>query len=327
MTKLDVLKALREKDDYVSGQELCERFQVSRTAVWKRIRQLQAEGYEIEAVPNRGYRISGCPDVIAAEEVGSRLKTKWMGRPVRYFEVIDSTNRYAKKAAEDGAPEGLLVIGDEQTAGRGRSGRHWTTPPGTAIAMTILLRPEIAADRIAMTTLVMGLAVTQAVRELYDIPAGIKWPNDVVIDGKKICGILTEMTTDMVSVSYIVVGVGINANMDAFPEELQSTAASLKMVLGHEVNRAELIAAVMQHFEYYYEQFLAAGDLSAVMERYNELLLNRGRKVRVLEPGHEYTGMAEGIDSMGELLVRREDGTLARVYAGEVSVRGVYGYV
>ena len=324
---MEVLTALREKDGYISGQELCEKFKVSRTAVWKRIRQLQAEGYEIEAVPNRGYRIAGCPDVIAAEEVESRLKTKWMGHPVRYFEVIDSTNQYAKKAAEDGAPEGLLVIGDEQTAGKGRSGRHWTTPRGTAIAMTILLRPKIAADRIAMTTLVMGLAVTEAVRELYGVPAGIKWPNDVVIDGKKICGILTEMTTDMVSVSYIVVGTGINANVDEFPEELKDTAVSLKMVLGHEINRAELIVSVMKHFEYYYEQFLAAGDLSAVMDRYNELLLNRGRAVRVLEPGNEYTGVAEGIDSLGELLVRQEDGTVSRVYAGEVSVRGIYGYV
>lgn len=327
MTKMDVLTALREKDDYVSGQELCERFQVSRTAVWKRIRQLQADGYEIEAVPNRGYRIAGYPDVIAAEEVESRLKTEWMGHPVRYFEVIDSTNQYAKKAAEEGAPEGLLVISDEQTAGKGRSGRHWTTPPGTAIAMTILLRPKIAADRISMTTLVMGLAVSEAVRELYDVPAGIKWPNDVVIDGKKICGILTEMTTDMVSVSYIVVGTGINANIDVFPEELKDTAVSLKMILGHEVNRAELIASVMKYFERYYEQYIAAGDLSAVMDRYNELLLNRGRAVRVLEPGNEYTGVAEGIDTLGELLVRREDGTVSRVYAGEVSVRGIYGYV
>ena len=327
MTKLDVLTALREKDDYVSGQELCERFQVSRTAVWKRIRQLQAEGYEIEAVPNRGYRISGCPDVIAAEEVGSRLKTKWMGRPVRYFEVIDSTNRYAKKAAEDGAPEGLLVIGDEQTAGRGRSGRHWTTPPGTAIAMTILLRPEIAADRIAMTTLVMGLAVTQAVRELYDIPAGIKWPNDVVINGKKLCGILTEMSAEVMHVNHIVIGVGINANMTSFPEELSRIATSLKLELGRDVSRAELIAQVMAEFERLYEKFEEDGDLRAVSEEYNALCLNAESMVRVLDPNGEYTGTSHGINALGELLVETESGQVRNVYAGEVSVRGVYGYV
>ena len=325
--KTKILQALRECEDYVSGQELCDQLQVSRTAVWKKIKQLQEEGYEIEAVSNRGYRMVGCPDTIAAEEVESRLKTKWIGRDVRYFQEITSTNQYAKKIGEEGAPQGTLVIADEQTRGKGRFGRVWATPPGTAVAMTLLLRPKLPPERISMVTLVMGLAVAKACRELYDLPVGIKWPNDVVIDGRKICGILTEMSAEMYAVNFIVIGVGINTNIMEFPDELKETATSLKLVLGYEINRAELIAKVMELFERYYEMFEADGNLSGMVEDYQELLVNKGRMVRVLEPGNEYTGTALGINPEGELLVASEDGTVKVVYAGEVSVRGVYGYV
>ena len=325
--KSEILAVLRESQDYVSGQELCEKLQVSRTAIWKKIKELQGEGYEIEAVPNRGYRIVGCPDIIAAEEVESRLKSKWAGHPIKYFEEITSTNQYAKRIGEEGAPEGTLVVADEQTQGKGRSGRVWSTPHGTAIAMTLLIRPKLPPASISMVTLVMGLAVARACRELYHLPVGIKWPNDVVIHGKKLCGILTELSAEMMSVNYVVIGTGINVNVKEFPEEIRKTATSIALELGHETGRAELIASCMEYFEVYYEKFIQAGDLSPLMEEYNELLLNRDQKVRVLEPGREYTGTALGINQNGELLVVREDGTRTAVYAGEVSVRGVYGYV
>ena len=278
-------------------------------------------------MPNRGYRIVGCPDIIAAEEVESRLKSKWAGHPIKYFEEITSTNQYAKRIGEEGAPEGTLVVADEQTQGKGRSGRVWSTPHGTAIAMTLLIRPKLPPASISMVTLVMGLAVARACRELYHLPVGIKWPNDVVIHGKKLCGILTELSAEMMSVNYVVIGTGINVNVKEFPEEIQKTATSIALELGHETGRAELIASCMEYFEVYYEKFIQAGDLSPLMEEYNELLLNRDQKVRVLEPGREYTGTALGINQNGELLVVREDGSRTAVYAGEVSVRGVYGYV
>lgn len=325
--KSEILTALREGDGYVSGQELCERLQVSRTAVWKRIKQLQEEGYEIEAVPNRGYRIRSCPDTVSAQEIESRLDTRWIGRTVEYYEVITTTNQYAKKAGEEGAPEGLLVVAEEQTQGKGRFGRWWKTPSGTCIAMTLLLRPKLPPARISMVTLVMGLAVTAACRELYGLPAGIKWPNDVVLHGKKVCGILTEMSAEMMAVNYIVIGTGINVNLKEFPKELEDTATSIALELGHEVNRAQLIAACMKKFEEYYEAFVQDGDLSRLMETYNDWLLNKGQQVRVLEPGSEYTGIALGINHAGELFVQREDGSVETVYAGEVSVRGIYGYV
>ena len=325
--KSEILSALREAEGFVSGQELCGKLQVSRTAVWKRIKQLQEEGYDIEAVPNRGYRIKGCPDTVSAQEIESRLVTRWIGRPVNYYEVITTTNQYAKKAGEEGAPEGLLVVAEEQTQGKGRFGRWWKTPSGSCIAMTLLLRPKLPPARISMVTLVMGLAVTAAIRELYGLPAGIKWPNDVVLHGKKLCGILTEMSAELMAVNYIVIGTGINVNLKEFPKELEDTATSIALNLGHEVNRAELIAACMKNFEEYYEKFVRDGDLSGMMEEYNDLLLNKDQKVRVLEPGGEYNGTALGINSSGELLVEREDGSVETVYAGEVSVRGIYGYV
>ena len=325
--KNEILRALRETDSYVSGQELCRKLGVSRTAVWKNIRSLQEDGYEIEAVTNRGYRLAGVPDTIAEEEVASRLQTERMGRQIRYFSRIDSTNQYAKRIAEEGAPDGTLIIADEQTAGKGRSGRTWVTPPAEAIAFTLLLRPKLSPDRISMVTLVMGLAVTNAVNSLYDVSAGIKWPNDVVIKGRKLCGILTEMSAEVRQVNYIVIGVGINANLTSFPEEIREIATSLRLELGCDINRAELIARVMTEFERLYAEFEAQGDLGAVMQEYNELCLNAGSKVRVLDPNGEYTGTSRGINSMGELLVETEDGKMQEVYAGEVSVRGIYGYV
>ena len=325
--KTELLKILRESDGYVSGQQLCERFHVSRTAVWKVIQQLKEEGYEVEAVKNRGYRIMTIPDVITAEEIRSRLHTNWMAENCIYLESVDSTNNYAKRIAEDGTPSGTLVVADEQTGGKGRRGRAWCTPKGSAIAMTIVLRPDIRPELASMVTLVMGLSVAKAIGSLYPVSVGIKWPNDVVVNGKKICGILTEMSAEMTGIHYLVIGTGINTNVEEFPEEIQSVATSLIKELGEKVNRAELIAACLKYFEEYYEKYIAAGNLAPLKEDYEALLLNRNNKVRVLEPNHEYTGLSLGINEDGELLVEKEDGTVTAVYAGEVSVRGVYGYV
>lgn len=325
--KDEILRALRDTEGYVSGQELCGKLGVSRTAVWKNIRSLQDEGYEIEAVTNRGYRLCGVPDTIAGEEVGSRLHTQRMGREIRYFSRIDSTNQYAKRIAEEGAADGTLIIADEQTAGKGRSGRTWVTPPGQAIAFTLLLRPKLPVNRISMVTLVMGLAVAKAVNTLYGAGAGIKWPNDVVTGGKKLCGILTEMSAEIEHVHYIVIGVGINANLTSFPPEIRDIATSLRLELGHEISRAQLIAQVMEEFEHLYGQFETDGDLRSLTEAYNALCLNAGSGVRVLDPAGAYTGTSRGINTLGELLVETGDGETRHVYAGEVSVRGLYGYV
>ncbi len=327
MYKNDILRMLRSSKDYVSGQELCGRLGISRTAVWKNIRQLEEDGYIIEASAGKGYRISGFPDTIAEEEVASILSTERMGRNIRYFSRIDSTNQYAKKIAEEGAEDGTLVIADEQTAGKGRSGRQWVTPPKSAIAFTLLLRPSLPPSRISMVTLVMGLAAAKALKSLYTIPIGIKWPNDLVSSGRKLCGILTEMSAEVEKIHYIVIGVGINANLTSFPQELKDIATSLRLESGEDANRALIIARTMEFFEKYYTEFEEKGDLSTLADEYNSLLVNRDREVRVLDPSGEYSGTAKGINALGELLVEREDGTVSRVGTGEVSVRGLYGYV
>ena len=313
----------------MSGQQLCEEFQVSRTAVWKVIEQLKAEGYQIEAVRNKGYRLTCSPDVMSKAEIESLMKTKWAGHPVIYHDQVDSTNTQAKRLGEELARDGhgTLVVADLQTAGKGRRGRSWESPSGASIYMSILLRPDILPDQAPMLTLVMAQSVAEAVQELTGAEVGIKWPNDIVLNGKKICGILTEMSAEIDYINYVVIGVGVNVNTPDFPEALVETATSLKIELGQSVKRSALIAAVMKRFEENYETFIRTGDLSGMQEQYNSLLVNRDRDVRVLEPGHEYNGHALGINSTGELLVEKEDGTTAEIFAGEVSVRGIYGYV
>lgn len=324
--KSEILHILRERDDYVSGQELCSLFGVSRTAVWKAIRQLREEGYEIQAVPNRGYHITGYPDAVSAQELQSRLSTEWAGREVVYVPEVDSTNHKAKRLAEEGAGHGTLVVTDWQTQGKGRRGRSWSTPPGTAIAMSVIVRPRMRPEKASMLTLVMGLAVACACRSLFGLDAQIKWPNDIVVGGKKLCGILTEMSAEMNEIHYLVIGTGINVNVETFPQDICETATSLCLELGKKVRRAEVIQASLEHFERFYDTFMETEDFSKLQKPYNQLLVSRDRQVRVLTPGNEYWGISRGVNGAGELLVEREDGSTEAVYAGEVSVRGIYGY-
>ena len=324
--KAEILKILRETKGYVSGQQLCDRFQVSRTAVWKAVNQLKEEGYPIEAVRNKGYYLKELPDIFSKEELESRMHNAWAGCEVHFFPEIDSTNAKAKSLGEAGAPHGTLVAADRQTAGKGRRGRSWSSPAGENIYMTILLRPDMEPVKAPMLTLVMAYSAALALRG-YGVDAGIKWPNDIVVNGKKVCGILTEMSTEIDYINYVVIGTGINVGTREFPEEIAQTAASLLTETGKTIPRAELTAEIIARFETLYEQFAQAGDLSFLQDRYNEILVNCGREVRILEPGRERTGTARGIDRQGELLVEYPDGTIEPVFAGEVSVRGIYGYV
>lgn len=325
--KTEILRYLKEADGYLSGQELCERLGVSRTAVWKVIRQLQEDGYEIEAVRNRGYRLMESGDVYTEEELKSVISTRVTGRNLVFLELVDSTNTRAKQLAEAGAPDGTLIVADAQSAAKGRRGRSWLAPSGTGLWFSLLLRPQIEPDHAAMMTLVAAMAVEKGIRDTTGIEGKIKWPNDVVVDGKKVCGILTEMSADMDSVNHVVVGIGINVNVREFPEELQDKATSLLLVSGQAVKRASLLNAVLLAWEEYYETYLQTEDLSLLAEEYNGKLAGLHGMVQVLAPKGAYTGISHGINRQGELLVEREDGTVTEVMSGEVSVRGIYGYV
>jgi len=325
--KEEIIRLLKETDDYVSGQELCEHFGVSRTAVWKAIKQLEKDGYTIEAVNNRGYRLQEATDVMSKLEIEANMETSWVARNLYFHKETGSTNLDVKELAEQGAPDGTLVVADKQTAGRGRRGRAWVSPSGEAIYMSLLLRPACNPDRASSLTLVMALAVVEAVEEIVPHACGIKWPNDVVMNGKKICGILTEMSAELDAIHYVVVGIGINANQPSFEGELADRATSLLMETGHKLDRSRFIARVMYFFEKEYEIFTRTYDISGLTETYNRYLLNRGRRVRVLDPKGEYEGEALCVNEQGELLVKKDDGETVAVYAGEVSVRGIYGYV
>lgn len=324
--KAEILAALRESDGYVSGQSLCEKLGVSRTAIWKAVNQLKQAGYEIEAVQNRGYHIVSTPDILNENELRSIRKTEWLGNRICYEPVMGSTNTRAMQLAEEGAPHGTLIVTDMQESGRGRRGRKWETPAGSAIAMTFLLRPEINPNNASMLTLVAAMAVARGIEDETGLKVGIKWPNDIVINGKKVSGILTEMSAQTDYVNHIVIGIGINVHVEAFSEELQDMATSLFIELGMKVNRAALIERICEYFEAYYDVFLQTEDLSAIAKQYDAYMVNRNKPVRVLDPKESFEGTARGITVRGELLVDTWE-SRRLVSSGEVSVRGLYGYV
>lgn len=326
--KTKILSLLKDADSYVSGQDICNYFGVSRTAVWKAINQLKKEGYIIEAVPNKGYYLKTSPDIYSYSEIKSVLNTKWIGEELYFFEEIDSTNTKAKQLAETGASSGTLVVSNMQTSGKGRRGRHWDSPSDTGVFMTLILKPNMNPSKASMLTLVMALAVVKACNEIVESSSCyIKWPNDIVLNNKKICGILTEMSAEMDYINHIVIGIGINANVASFPEELKEKATSIKIENENEVKRALLINRILVHFEQEYETFMQNKSLKEQLQEYNKFLINKDKEVTIIEHSNQYQGVALGIDEAGELLVKKEDGKVEAVYAGEVSVRGIYGYV
>ena len=271
------------------------------------------------------YEEIGTGSIYNETTIADQIHTKWAGKTVHFARETDSTNLWIKRLAKEGASEGTLALAEFQSAGRGRLGRSWEVPEGTSVMMSILLRPKFEPQYAPTLTLVMGMAVAKAVKSLgFDV--SIKWPNDVVVSHKKICGILTEMGVRDGKIDYAVIGVGINVNIKEFPEEMADKATSLYLESGKEFDRSQIPGLVMEAFEEYYEKFAATCDLSGLKEEYESILANYNQPVRVLakEP---YEGVARGITDGGELLVEKTDGTIVAVSAGEVSVRGLYSYV
>ena len=271
--------------------------------------------------------------MLGTDHIKGQLNTTWAAQICYYKEVTDSTNNDAKKLGEEGAPHGTLVVADKQENGRGSRGRKWETPSGTNIAMSLLLRPDVPSQRISMLTLIMGLSVAQGIESALltqnkSIKAQIKWPNDVVIADKKICGILTELhMNDDNTINNVVVGVGINVNMEEFPTEIKDIAGSVLSTTGVKLDRGLVVAKCMEHFEKNYEAFLKTFDLSLLKEEYEKRLINKDRQVRVLDPAGEYEAIALGIDELGALIVKNNEGKILNINAGEVTVRGLYSYV
>ena len=303
---------------YTSGEALSNKLGLSRTAVWKHVESLRAKGYRIEAVPARGYRLVLVPDRLTSLEVTPLLDTNELGRTIHHFESLPSTNEKAFRLAQDGAEHGEVVVAEQQTAGKGRRGRTWVSPPGLNLYFSAILRPELPPQRAPELTLVAAVALAEALRGA-GADAAIKWPNDVQVGGRKVAGILTELSAEPERVHFVVVGVGVNLNSRAehFPEELRATATSLSLALGQPVPRARFAASLWTRLEQWLDVYLETG-FDAVRARWKALSSTLGQDVLVRTDRQELRGRAEDIDPSGALLVRTEGGSLERVLAGDV---------
>ncbi|GAB6085576.1 biotin--[acetyl-CoA-carboxylase] ligase [Alkaliphilus crotonatoxidans] len=325
--KEQILKELYNyKDGYLSGEELANRFGVTRTAIWKHINSLKEEGYQIETLHKKGYRLLENEEKMVPTELLSKLKTQEIGQNMIYLDSIDSTNNYAKKIALE-ATHGTIVITEEQVMGRGRLGRGWKSPKGQGIWMSLLLKPSIPPTEGAKLTQIAAASVCLAIRHVANVDALIKWPNDIVIRGKKVCGILTEMAGELNEVAYLIVGMGINVNIMEFPEDLREKATSLRMELGFKIERTKLIIEILNQFELLYQYYIENGSLIKTVEvcrQYSALL---GKKVRVIQGQKVTLVKAIDITEEGLLKVVDVDGRESTLLSGEISVRGEEGYV
>lgn len=318
-----ILELLRRQEGFLSGEDIGRELSITRAAVWKGIKKLREEGYEIEAVTNRGYRLTNPETMYNKRELEQGLKTKTMGQSIYFYEETDTTNNRARELALEGAPEGTLVVAEKQTAGRGRRGKVWESPLGTGIWMSLVLRPQIAPAEASVLTLLCGLATAEAIEAETGLSAGIKWPNDILINGKKAVGILTEMDCEMSEVHFVIPGIGINVNTASFPPEIAEIATSLYLECGKTVSRRRLVHKVLERLEEHYETFLRTGSFAAMLEDYRKHCITLGKEVHVL--GREpFFAEALDITPEGELLVHRADnGKEEVVFSGEVSIRGV----
>lgn len=322
--KEKILALIKNCEGYISGEELSSILGITRSAVWKYIKALKEDGYIIDSVTNKGYCLKSCGNVLNEIEVADGLKTKYIGNEIIFLKKVDSTNEEIKRHAAKDAEEGLVAVAEQQLLGKGRLGRAWTSPKGTGLWFSILLRPEISPYYVAGITLASGLAVCKAIREFTGCNAKIKWPNDVICGNKKICGILTEMTAEADKINYVVVGIGINVNTTDFPVDIENKATSLYIETGEEIPRAKLLQKVLAQFENYIEMFLDDSQTDAMLSEYVELCATIDRTVSTVRNNTKITGKAIGIGKSGELKVRLPDGQVISVTSGEVTVQGIY---
>lgn len=317
-----ILKLLRQQSqDYLSGEEISRQLAVSRTAVWKHIQELKNHGYEIEAHPRKGYRLKSRPDLLLPEEIRAGLATQLLGKHIVHFYDTSSTNNEAKRLAADDAVEGTIVVSEAQTLGRGRLNRGWFSPPGGGVWVSVILRPPFPPPEAPKCTLMAAVATVEAIREASGLNCGIKWPNDILWQGRKLVGILTEMSAEMDAINFVVLGIGINVSLQEsdFPEELRNIGASVSMGAEREVSRVEVLQKLLERLEYWYQVVKQEG-FEPVLEAWRRESVTLGQPVRVLAGEETYDGVAEELAEDGSLLVRTENG-LRRVLAGDVSLR------
>ena len=321
MTIVEMLKNAGE--NFVSGESIAGELKISRTAVWKHIQKLRDCGYEIISRERCGYKLKDAPDLLLPSEIQIGLDTKIIGKKMIYHPSVDSTNRAAKALAYHGAEEGTIVVAEEQESGKGRLERTFYSPRGKGIWFSIILRPKLLPKDAPKCTLMAAVAVAEAMNR-FNLKAEIKWPNDIIFDGRKFVGILTEMTGEIGKITYMVIGIGINVNIsrDEFPEELRDIATSLSEIKGEELSRVEFFRAVLEEFDKLYCEVRESG-FNDVIERWKKYNVTLGRKIRVISTvdGIEsFTGKAVDLNADGALIVETGNGRRT-VYAGDVSIR------
>ena len=333
--KYDILRKLKENaPGYVSGEALSKSFGISRTAIWKYVGELRKEGYIVESSTKKGYRVSSRGEVLNSFELGQDLKTKVLGRNIVYFPELDSTNSYAKKIASEGCVDGTAVIADRQTSGRGRLGRKWESAAGSGIYMSVVLRPHFLMPGVQIMTIAASVAAVNAIKEVTGIEAGIKWPNDVLLNGRKVCGILTETELEMDRIYFLVIGIGINVNQsdEDFPPFLRDTAISLKMYAEsgkvrrsmkgpgeYGFSRSAIVKRLLFALEQMYDR-INKGFTKDILEEWKKYSVTMGKKVRFEMRDAAFVGTAWDITDDGGLVVRCDDGIERRVLSGEVNI-------
>ncbi|GGE11621.1 bifunctional ligase/repressor BirA [Marinithermofilum abyssi] len=302
---------IRHRENFLSGEEISQRLECSRTAVWKHIEELRKEGYQIEARPKSGYRLVYRPDRVAPEELQPHLSTRSFGQHFRYRAQVTSTQALAHEWAREGAPEGAVVIAEEQTEGRGRMGRSWHSPPRSGIWMSLILRPSLPLPLAPQLTLVASVALSRALKSETGLPVSIKWPNDLLVHGKKVCGILTELRGEQDQIQYIVLGMGINVNVteEFFPKELKEKATSLAIEGKQTYSRPQLICSMLKELETWYNGYLTHG-FEPIRILWEESAGMLGKMITARTPSGEKRGIAKGLDATGALLLETEEGIL-----------------
>jgi BirA family transcriptional regulator, biotin operon repressor / biotin---[acetyl-CoA-carboxylase] ligase len=319
----EILKLLRESPSvFLSGEEIGQRLKVTRTTVWKRVKHLRTLGYDIEASTRSGYRLIRSPDLLTPSEVKPLLGTKQLGRVIHYFQTIDSTNSKAYQLALEGAKEGELVIAESQEKGRGRLGRHWFSPPFLNLYLSVILRPNIPPQQASLITLMAAVATVDAIRKFTGLLPLIKWPNDILLRDRKVAGLLNEIHSEMDRVHFIILGMGVNLNVDGkmFPKEVRTLATSLKKEMGQTISRKAFLQLLLQELEGWYTLFLKEGA-AAILKAWRDRAQIKGRRVKVHSFGKTLVGVAVDVDSDGALILETADGERKRIVAGDVEYK------
>ncbi len=316
-----ILNILRHnRDSYISGEELCKHADISRAAIWKHIEELREAGYDIEAMPHLGYKLIAIPDRLIPSEIKWKLKTKIFGREVISYKKVDSTNDIAYQLAEKGVKEGTVILADEQSKGKGRHGRRWVSPSKGGIYMSCVLRPQITPNEIPMITLLAAVAAAKAVEDITSLDVSIKWPNDIMLDGKKVCGILTEIKAEQDRVDFVILGIGINVNTPV--KQLPRGASSLKEESHRrggetDILRVELVKKILETLEEYYTLLNKKG-FGPIIDAWKGLSAMLGSRIRVILPNRTFEGSAHDINADGALIVRLDSGVLEKISSGDV---------